>query len=157
MAGRATALVLSMLVAPAAAAIDVTYVPQEVRFALREPHFAVFRSATEVFNDKVLRAACDDACMRALVSPIEFAKYRLVVVATGSRSQDLYDVEVYRVTEGRDGVHVHYRELRYGPATGDKLCGVVMVMPRPTTAVLIPASTKKVGFRRSDPRVVPCE
>jgi hypothetical protein len=157
MARRATANILSMLVLPAAAAMDVTHVPQEVRFALREPHFAVFRSAAEVLNDKVLRAGCDDACMRALVSPIDFAQYRLVVIATGSRSQDLYDVEVYRVTEDRHAVHVYYRELRYGPATGDKLCGLVMVMPMPTTAVLIPASAKKVEFRRSDPRVVPCE
>jgi len=87
-----TPLVLSMLIAPAAMAIEVTYVPQEVRFALREPHVAVFRSATEASDDKVLRAACDDDCMQALVSPIEFALYRLVVVATGSRSQDIHGV-----------------------------------------------------------------
>jgi hypothetical protein len=157
MVGRGSALILLTLIAPAADAGDVEHVPQQVPFSLSEPHFAVYRTAAEVSHDEVLSAGCDEACIRTLVAPIDFARNHLVLIATGSRSQDLYDVEVYRVTEEGHSVHVYYRELRYGPSTGDKLCGVVMVMPRPTTAVLIPASDKQVEFRRSDPRVVSCE
>ena len=57
MAGRATGLALSMLVAPAAAGIELAYMPRGVRFALGEPHVAAFRSAADISNDKVLRAA----------------------------------------------------------------------------------------------------
>ncbi|HKX99567.1 MAG TPA: hypothetical protein VJL86_07600 [Steroidobacteraceae bacterium] len=132
----------------------VTIFPAAVRahFSTQESLYHVYRSPEDFAANWPRESSCDAACAHAIVAPIDFTQYMLVVIAPRGRGQQTYDVAATAVAESSETIDVTFLELRYGKSTGHLLCGVILTVPQPAISILVPRSDKEVRFfrRRAD-------
>ena len=125
-------------------------------FNTDESVYDVYRSLEYFVSHWPRDQACDDSCARAVVASVDFTRDMLLLIAPRGRGQDTYDVVVHEVTEQDDGLDVNFIELRHGAPRDGLMCGVLLVMPTPAIALLVPQSSKPVRFYRRRAEVV-CE
>jgi hypothetical protein len=78
------------------------------------------------------------------------------VIAPRDRGQATYDVVVTGVTAKPGTIDITFLELRHGEPKDGMLCGVTLVMPRPSVALLISRSDHPVRLFRQRADVI-CE
>jgi hypothetical protein len=118
--------------------------------------YGVFRNAEDFLRSWPRAADCDARCARSIVAQIDFAQDMLVVIAPRDRGQETYDVVVTGVMASASTIDISFLELRHGEPRGGMLCGMVLVMPRPSVALLLSQSDLPVRLFRRRADVV-CE
>ena len=121
-------------------------------FYTEESLYRAYRSAEDFLTDWPRASSCDDACARAVIAPVDFARHMVIVIAPRGRGQETYDVAVNGIDATNVTIDVAFLELRHGEATGNMFCGVTLTVPQPAVAILLPQSDERVQFfrRRAD-------
>jgi hypothetical protein len=125
-------------------------------FHAEESVYEVYRSLEDFISRWPRDQSCDDSCARNIVATIDFTREMMLLIAPRGRGQDTYDVVVHELMEQDDGLDVNFIELRHGMPRDGLMCGVILTMPRPAIALLVPQSSKPVHFYRRRADVI-CE
>ena len=125
-------------------------------FYTQESVYDVYRSADDFVSRWPRDDRCDNSCARAIATQIDFTHEMLLLIAPRGRGQETYDVVVHTAGESDDAVWVKFIELRHGEPRDGLMCGVILIVPQPAVALLVPQSSKPVRFLRRRADVI-CE
>jgi hypothetical protein len=125
-------------------------------FRTTESLYRVYRDADDFIASWPRNSDCDDACARSTIAEIDFSSDMLIVIAPRESGQETYDVAVTAVATGQGITYVRFLELRHGPPRDGLMCGVILTVPQPAVAILVPRTELPVRFLRRRADVI-CE